>query len=155
MVRPHLAAIKLLLLERSAGLFRRRAFRWPDDPLAFLRQVNRWYGGQQRLRVGMDGVSVNLLGTGFLHQLAVIHDENAVADVFDHREIVSDKQVRELELFLKFLKQIDDLRLHADVECADWFVAHDKFWFHGERARDADALSLAAAEFVRGAPGML
>lgn len=35
------------------------------------------------------------------------------------------------------------------VECGDGFVADDEFGFHGERARNADALSPTAVEFVR------
>jgi hypothetical protein len=44
--------------------------------------------------------------------------------------------------------------LHADVERADRLVAHNEFRLHGERPRDADALPLAAAEFMRVTPGV-
>src|SRR6185369_13344721 len=70
-------------------------------------------------------------------------------DVFDDGEVVRDEEIGEAEFLLQILEQIDDLRLHADVERAHRLVADDEFWFHRERTRDADALALAAAEFVR------
>lgn len=97
---------------------------------------------------------VNLLSASLLNELAVVHDKNAVADVFDHREVVRDEQVRELESLLQVLQQVDYLRLHADVECADGFVAHDELWFHRQCTGDADPLPLATAEFVWVASGM-
>ena len=50
---------------------------------------------------------------------------------------------------LQVLQQIDDLRLDRDVERRDRLVAHDQLRLDRERARDADALALAAGEFVR------
>ena len=56
---------------------------------------------------------------------------------------------------LQVLQQVDDLRLDGDVERRDRLVADDEVGLDGERAGDADALSLAAGELVRVALRML
>ena len=56
------------------------------------------------------------------------------------------------ELVLELLEQVDDLRLHRDVERAHRLVADDEIGLHRERPRDADALPLPAGELVRIAP---
>ena len=50
---------------------------------------------------------------------------------------------------LQVLEQVEDLRLHRDVERRDRLVADDQLRVDRERARDADALALAAGELVR------
>ena len=72
-----------------------------------------------------------------------------MADVLDHREVVRDEQVRELNSLLQVHQQIDDLRLHRHVERRHRLVADDQSRPQRERARDAQALPLAAREFVR------
>ena len=47
------------------------------------------------------------------------------------------------------LSRLQDLRLHGNVERRDGLVAHDQLRVDRERARDADALALAAGELVR------
>ena len=91
----------------------------------------------------------DLLLRRHLDDLAEIHHGNAVRHVLDDRQIVADEQQREAELALQVLQQIDDLRLDGDVERRDRLVADDQFGFGGERPGDADALALAAGEFVR------
>src|SRR5690606_5088524 len=46
-------------------------------------------------------------------------------------------------------QQVQRLRLNGDVERADRLVADDQLRLQRQRARDADALSLAARELVR------
>ena len=90
-----------------------------------------------------------LFGRAEFDDFSEIHHHDALADVFDYGEVVRDEQVGDAALFLQVLEQVDDLGLDADIQSADGFVANDEFGFDGERARDADALTLAAAEFVR------
>ena len=112
-------------------------------------QAKAGIAGEELARVFVLRIRVDCLGGGGFDDFAAIHDEHVVADVLDHGEIVRDEEVGEAELLLEVLEEIDDLRLHADVERADRFVADDESRLHGERAGDADALALAAAEFVR------
>ena len=64
-------------------------------------------------------------------------------------KIVGDEQVGEAELLLQVLQQVDHLRLDRHVERRHRLVADDQLGLDGERAGDADALALAAGEFVR------
>jgi hypothetical protein len=80
---------------------------------------------------------------------AEVHDQHAVGDVADDVEVVRDEDVGEAEVALEVLEQVQDLRLHGDVERRDRLVADDQLRVDGERARDADALALAAGELVR------
>ena len=60
-----------------------------------------------------------------------------------------DEDVGQVELALEILQQVEDLRLHRDVERRDRLVADDQLRLERERARDADPLALAAGELVR------
>ena len=76
-------------------------------------------------------------------------------DLADHREVVRDEDVGEVELALQVLQQVQDLRLHRDVERRDRLVADDQLRLERERARDPDPLALAAGELVRVAVDVL
>src|SRR6516225_4642451 len=86
-----------------------------------------------------------LLGRADLADTAEIHHRDAVADRFDHGEIVRDEQQRQPEPRLHLLQQIEDLRADRNVERGDRLVADDEFGIEHERLRDADALAKANA----------
>lgn len=119
-----------------------------EDALALGGGRHRWNRGEQNLSVGMLRRAANGAGfTGF-HHTAEVHNDDALAEVFDDGEVVRNEQVGEATVPLDVLEEIDHLGLDADVECADRFVTNDQTWFHGEGTRDADALSLSATELV-------
>ena len=62
---------------------------------------------------------------------------------------MGDEEIGQAELLLQVLQQVDHLRLDRDVERRDRLVADDQLGLDRERAGDADALALAAGEFVR------
>ena len=84
-----------------------------------------------------------------LDDAAAIHDGDAIANLAHQPEVVRDEEIRQAELLLQIEQQVHDLRLHRHVERRHGFVADDERRLEGERAREADALPLAAAEFVR------
>ena len=84
-----------------------------------------------------------------LDDLAEIHDRDAVGDVANDREVVRDEDVRQPEVALQRLEQVDDLRADRDVERRDRLVENDQLRTERQRAGDADALALAAGELVR------
>ena len=106
-------------------------------------------GGQEGFCVGVLGVADDLLGGADFYGVAFPHDHDSVADVFDDCEIVRDEEHRDAALALDVLEEVDDLGADGNVQGADGFVANEKARFDGEGAGDADALALAAAEFVR------
>jgi hypothetical protein len=71
------------------------------------------------------------------------------SDVLDHREVVADEEVGEARAALQVLHQVQDLRLHRDVEGRGRLVADQELGIAGQRAGDRDALALAAGELVR------
>ncbi len=84
-----------------------------------------------------------------LHNAAEIHDGDPVAHVLDNAEVVADHNVGEAESFLQFQQQIDDLGTDRDIQRRYRFVTDDNPGIEDQRASDADALTLAAREFMR------
>jgi hypothetical protein len=72
--------------------------------------------GEQRLRIRMARMLVQRRAAGHLHDLSEIHDGNTIRDMFHDRQIVSDEQIRETELLLQILQQVQNLRLDRHVE---------------------------------------
>ena len=89
------------------------------------------------------------LGLPHLDDPSQIHHRHAAADVPHEPQIVRDEQVGQLQSLLQIHQQVDDLRLDGDVERRDRLVGDDERRVERERAREADALALAAAELVR------
>src|SRR5439155_4361570 len=116
---------------------------------AALLRIGDGYGREERARVRMLRRVVELVAIGELDGVTEIHDHHAVGDVADDVQVVRDEDVGECKLALQVLEQVEDLRLHRDVERGDGLVAHDQLRVDGERAGDADALALAARELVR------
>src|SRR5262245_31087487 len=67
----------------------------------------------------------------------------------DDGEVVGDEEVREPEVLLKLLEQVDHLCLNRDVERRDRLVGDDEVGIDRERAGEPDPLALAARELVR------
>ncbi len=90
----------------------------------------------------------HFLGRADLDDLAQVHHRHAVADLFHHRDVVRDEQVRQAHLGLQLLHQLDHACLHRHVQRRHRLVGHDDLGIHAQRAGDADALALAARELV-------
>jgi len=111
-------------------------------------------GGKQGHGVRMFGVAVDFIGPGVFDDAAEVHDGDIVANVFDDGEIMGDEEIGQAELSLEVRQEINDLGLNRDVQGADRLIADDKPGIQGEGTGDADALALAAGEFVRVAAGV-
>ena len=117
--------------------------------------VRHGNGRDQAAGVGVDAVGDQLKAVGQLHQLAQIHNADAVGNVLDNAQVVGDEQVGQPHLLLQVLKHVDDLRLDRNVQRGDRLVADDELGVHSQGAGDADALALTAGELVRVAVGVL
>src|SRR5262249_18292874 len=62
-----------------------------------------------------------------------------------------DEQAREAHVLLQIAQEVEDRRLHGYVEGGHRLVRDEHRGLDGERAREADPLSLTARELVRGA----
>ena len=69
--------------------------------------------------------------------------------MLDDREVVADEQVGDAEVAPADRQQVEHLGLHRHVERADRLVGDDELRPRDQRARDRDALALAAGELVR------
>ena len=86
---------------------------------------------------------------------AEIKHRHPVADAFNHRKIVADEDIGEAECLFEVVENVQNLRLHRNVERGNRLIEHDKLGVGGQRTGDADALRLSAGELVRGsAPGI-
>ena len=75
---------------------------------------------------------VDLIPLRELDDLAQVHDHHPVGDVADDVQVVRDEHVRQPEVLLQVLQQVEDLRLHEDVERRHGLVADDQLRVHGE-----------------------
>ena len=106
-------------------------------------------GREQRDGVRVLRLAVDIVARPKLHDLPKIHDGDAVADVLDRGQVVGDEHVGQVELVLQIAQQVQHLRLNRDIQRRDRLVGDDEPRIERERARDADALALTAAELVR------
>mgnify|MGYP003694014791 CR=1 FL=1 len=79
-------------------------------------------------------------------QPSEVEDGDPVGDVADDAEVVRDEEVGDLLLRLELDEQVEDRRLHGDVERRGRLVADDELRVSRERARDRDPLLEAAGE---------
>ena len=95
------------------------------DTFAFDRGIGDRHSGEQRLGVWVQRVGVQIAARGDLDDASKIHHSNAVADVFHHRQIVRDEQIREIKFLLQIFEQINHLRLNRHVERRHRLIAED------------------------------
>ena len=81
--------------------------------------------------------------------LALLHDDDAVADVVGGRKIVRDVDDRDAELVAQSLEQVDDRHPQRGIDHRHRLVGDDQPRAGDQRAGDRDALQLAAGKLVR------
>ncbi len=104
---------------------------------------------EQLPRVSMLRVREHLGDRSLLDDLARRHHADAVGDLAHDAEIVGDEQHGHAEPRLHLGEQLQDLRLHGDVEGRGRLVGDEQVRLVGERHGDHDALALPARELVR------
>ena len=69
-----------------------------------------------------------------------------------HAKIMAHQHKGQAQIADQITQQIDDLRLHGNIQRTHGFIADDQARIAGKRAGNRDALALAAREFMRPAP---
>ena len=92
---------------------------------------------------------IELIPRRQFYDLAQIHDRHTVCDMAHDTQVVCYEKIRQTEIALNILQQVDDLGLNGHVERRNRFVGDDEFWIHGQSTGDPNALPLSAAELVR------
>jgi hypothetical protein len=105
--------------------------------------------GQQRLGVGMRRVGVDLGQGPAFDDTALVHHDDAVADLARHAQVMGDEQHRQPEPVADVGQQAQHLVLHRHIQRRHRLVGDQDGRLERERARQADALALAARELVR------
>ena len=82
-------------------------------------------------------------------EATAVHDDDLVGHVGDDAEVVGDDDDRGAELALEVLEQVEDLRLHGDVEGRGRLVGDEQARVVHQGHRDHHALAHAAGELVR------
>lgn len=103
----------------------------------------------QGARVGMARRMKESARVGGFDDATGIHNLDAVAETGDNPEIMRDEHNRHAQFPLHFFDQLENLRLHRDIEGGGRFVGDKNLGFGDERHGDHYALSHAAGEFVR------
>ena len=85
------------------------------------------YAPEQPNGVRMAGMSKQGIGFCNLRNFSQVHDCQPVTDVFDHKQMMGHKEVGEVQLRLKFLKEIQYLCLNGNVQSGSGFVQNDEF----------------------------
>ena len=104
--------------------------------------------GEQTARIGMQGPGSTSRRPGFDGAPGIEHG-HAVADFLDDAEIVAHQQQRQAAPGAQLFQEVEDLRLHGDVERRGGFVEQQQFGLGGQGGRDHDALLHAAGKLVR------
>ena len=76
--------------------------------------------------------------------LALRHDDDAVAKLCCNAQVVRYEKQRQVEPFAQVGQKTQHLCLHRNIERGDGFVRDDDAGFKRQSAGDADALALSA-----------
>ncbi len=61
---------------------------------------------------------------------------------------MSNKKYRQFQFMLKVFEQIEDRRLHTNIQSTDRLITNQKFWLNSKGTCDANSLPLAPTEFM-------
>src|SRR4026208_2325203 len=96
----------------------------------------------------MKRLCIQFIARGHFNNDTQIHDRDATTDVLNHRKIMSNKEIRQVKLFLQFLKQVNHLGLDRNIQRRDWFITNNEGRLQCEGARYTNALTLPAGELM-------
>ena len=105
-------------MERAAGrhVDRRRYLTSQGGSLGRDRGIGHRNIGQQGAGIGVLGILVDAIDRADLHDLAEVHDGNALAQIAHCIQIVRDQEVGHADIALQIGKQIEDLCLDRGIE---------------------------------------
>src|SRR5262249_59029470 len=120
-----------------------------DRRQAVLLAVQLWDRAEQSDGIGMLRVSEERRDLGTLDDFAGIHHDDLLRELGDDAEIVGDQHDGGAGLVAQIAHEIEDLRLHRDIEGGRRLVGDEKVWITSQRHRDHDALAHATRKLVR------
>eukprot|EP00825_Cyclidium_porcatum_P015894 TRINITY_DN19133_c0_g1_i1.p3 TRINITY_DN19133_c0_g1~~TRINITY_DN19133_c0_g1_i1.p3 ORF type:complete len:167 (-),score=13.20 TRINITY_DN19133_c0_g1_i1:37-537(-) len=102
---------------------RRWRFSGQSDSCAMPIQPRHRNGRQQGLRIRMLRRAQHLFCPSPFDNTPQIHHSHVVGQIFDDCKVVGNEQIGDAQFALQLLQQIQDLRLHRNIEGRSRFVA--------------------------------
>ena len=96
--------------------------------------------------VGVQRPGEHVVNRPRFHDLAKVHDDDAVADVCDDPQVMRDHHERHAMLALEALEQVENLRLYGHVDGRGRLIRDQQPRIAGERAGDHRPLAHASAQ---------
>ena len=84
-----------------------------------------------------------------LNDPTVMKNQHPIGEMLNNAQIVRNEEQSGFKSRLQFGEQIQHLRLDANVQCGNRFVANDKRGLSSQGAGDRDPLALSAGERPR------
>ena len=106
------------------------------------------HAGDQAAGVGMLRIGQHLIDRRLLHLPAGIHDDDPLGHFRNRAHVVGNQDHGGIGLLLKLLQQVENLRLHGDVQRRRRLVGDQHLRLAGQRHRDHHALAHAAGQLV-------
>ena len=103
----------------------------------------------------MQWIAEQFVTTGQFHHLPQVHDRHTIRNMFDHIQVVRNKQVGQPEFSLQVLQDIEHLGLDGYIQRGDRLIADDKLRTQCQGASNPDPLALSTLEFMGKTPGVI
>lgn len=112
-----------------------------------------WRSSEKALRIGMLRREKDVLCGTLFNDAPSVHDGDAMGDLGDHTEVVSNKQEGQFHFAAELVEQFEDLFLNGDIESGGGLVGDEQFGIGGESHGNHDALAKSAGKLMRQLPG--
>ena len=103
-----------------------------------------WRSSEEPLSIGMLRREKDVLRGALFNDAPSVHDGDAIGDLGDHTEVVSDEQEGEFHFAAELVEQFEDLVLNGDIESGGGLVGDEQFGGGGKSHSDHDALAKSA-----------
>lgn len=107
------------------------------------------HGCDEFARIGMLGTFEKLFDRSRFDDSPLFNDDDPMADMLDHSQIMRNEHHRQTESCLQIDQQIENLGLRRDIERRNRLVTNQKFWGGGKSLRNRHTLALAAGKCGR------
>src|SRR5690554_7777812 len=97
----------------------------------------------------MTGICEHFTCSSILNDPSLLHDQNVVAYLGSHPQVVGDEEYGHPELFLDVRQKFKHLCLNRHVQCRNGLICHEDVWFHSNCSGDGDSLPLTARKLMR------
>ena len=111
--------------------------------------ADAWERRRERARVIVLGAVEDLECGALLDHLTGVHHRDAIARGAEYAQVMRDEHHAHAEIAHERGEQVEDLRLHHDVQCSCRFVGDDEIGCAGQGHGDHHALTLATRELMR------